>query len=157
MLYRFCGGEDDNENVETLKKQNADTKKSIQFLFWLRFFPERLRQTKEKGKEEDIVRFPKDRVGTPKVTEKKIRKEKDPKVPVRQESRTSQHATLIKRSNAQNDPHVIIGTHQYAPNTKPKSGSKWQKKCVFFSQAKLVTTKNHAVNSCHKNWKMHNN
>ena len=56
---------------------------------------------------------------TRKGTEK-LPKGKGPKVPVRQESRISWFATFAKRSSAKKDPHVILGTHKYAPTTNPK-------------------------------------
>ena len=54
------------------------------------------------------------REGTRKVTEKEVPKEREPKVPVRQESQTSWYATIFKSSRARWNPHVISGTHQSA-------------------------------------------
>ena len=62
--------------------------------------------------------------GTRKETEKATPKEKDPVAPVRQENRISLFAISVKKGNAPNDPHVILGIRQNAPSTHRKSACK---------------------------------
>ena len=56
----------------------------------------------------------------------------DRKVPVRRESRTKRHATILRRY-----PHAIIGTHQHAHTTKPKVDAHGDT-CVFKDTGETV-------------------
>ena len=60
----------------------------------------------------------------------------DPKVPVRQGSPASRHATTHRRCNATRNPHLIIGTHHNAHTTNPKVDANEGWVCVFRHKGK---------------------
>ena len=96
---------------------------------------------KNNGKEEYSILLSMKREGTQNLSEKEIPKGKDPKVPVRQESRSSRYATPFIRGNAKWNPRVIIGTHQNAHTTNPKVDANEEISACSGTQAKPVTTK----------------
>ena len=77
---------------------------------------------------------------TRKETEKEIPMgEKDPKVPVRQASKTNWYASIFQRCNVKRNPHAIVGTHQNH-TTHPKSGCTLGMRVSSNTRAKPVKT-----------------
>ena len=81
--------------------------------------------------------LPLKRERTQEVTEKETPKGKDPKVSVRQESQTRRYATNSKARSAENNPHVIVATHQHALTSGAKVVANDGYKCIFTHPGKV--------------------